>query len=180
MKSNDTLTSQIQQHFKSGPKNWDSLVHAHGLGPSIARFITPLIIGIIMTTVCPMDSKSAGANIPARPPPYAFGIVWFSLYILLGISWAMTGLSDNQILGDVVFSTNVVLMALWVIIYSCLGNKKGALYVLLVIVMAGFALFGCTTGVATALIAPYVGWIVFALMLNYTEVNESADHRSLR
>lgn len=176
MKSDDTLASQIQQHFASGPQKW---------GPSIARFVTPLVIGIIMAAVCPMDSKSSGITqgghvIPARPPGYAFGIVWFSLYILLGASWAMTGQSDHHILGDVVFSTNVALMALWIIIYSCLGNKKGALYVMLAIVMAGFALFSCTTGVATALVAPYVGWIVFALMLNYTEVNESGAHASIR
>lgn len=144
-------------------------------GPTIVRLLTPLIIGSVMAGVCPINSKLAGASIPARPPGYAFAIVWFSLYILLGFSWVMTGNSNQQILGDVVFSSNVILMALWVLVYSCFNNKKGALYILLVIVMAAFALFSCTSGVATVLIAPYVGWVLFALMLNYTEVNQMKE-----
>lgn len=139
---------------------------------TVARFLAPLLIGMIVAAICPMSSKS-GSNIPARPPGYVFGIVWITLYILLGISWARTGFTQNQIPGDVVFSINVALMATWVITYSCVGNKKASLYVLLMLLMAALALFGCTNGINTILIAPYVGWVVFALMLNYSDVNLS-------
>ncbi len=137
---------------------------------TVARFLTPLIFGIIMSTSCPM-SKESGSAIPARPPGYVFGIVWFCLYILLGTSWALTGKSTNHITGDILFSLNVVLMLLWVIVYSCMNNTKGALFVLLALVMSSIALLGCTSGISTILIAPYIGWIIFALMLNFTEVN---------
>ena len=54
------------------------------------RLATPLTIGLIVGSICRIKPDS-GASIPARPPGYLFGIIWFIIYILLGVSWAMTG-----------------------------------------------------------------------------------------
>jgi tryptophan-rich sensory protein len=130
----------------------------------------PLLIGTIAGSICAVKSSS-GSNIPARPPGYVFGLVWFTLYILMGISWFLTSKTENHVLADVVFSINLVLICLWLYFYGCRDDKRAGLYILLALSMSAIALLGCTTGLSTVLIAPYIGWVLFALLLNFTEIN---------
>ena len=134
------------------------------------RLYIPLLSGYFMTWICPM-TKNAGANINARPPAYIFGIIWPILYILLGYSWVML---ENYKYTDNLFCFNILLGALWIYNYSCINNKKNALYVLLAMILASLYLilysFENEPSVSYYIL-PYIIWLLFALMLNFKEVN---------
>jgi translocator protein len=133
------------------------------------RFYLPLISGYFMTWLCPMIN--AGNNIKARPPAFVFGIVWPILYLLLGYSWVML---ENYKYTDIIFGINILLGVLWIYNYSCISNKKNALYILLSMILGGVYLLLYSfenEPQISYFIAPYTVWLIFALMLNFKEVN---------
>ena len=145
--------------------NWN-ILNSH-------RLYIPIISAYFMTYFCPM-TKEAGKNINARPPAYVFGIVWPILYLLLGYSWVMLHEKKHSNT-DMIYALNLILGALWIFTYSCNKNKKIALFILLAMVLASLYLifhsFELNPNI-TYLVAPYTVWLLFALMLNFKEVND--------
>ena len=136
------------------------------------RGLVPILSGALGTLICRVPKSSAG-KINARPPAYMFGVIWTILYICIGISWAFLARSNKTTwLIDLLFSINIFLTFLWIILYSCKGLKKAGLYILAFVFVSTITLLNIARDSFTFyLLAPYIGWVLFALMLNFTEVN---------
>ena len=127
--------------------------------------IVPLIAGFLTSFVCPM-TKNEGSTVAFRPPGFVFGIVWPILYILVGLSWYY---SHNPII-NILFIINTFLCCMWLVFYSCLGNKIYALWDLFLLQLCNlfiiFYLVQQRKFTSVYLLLPYVMWIIFAIVLS--------------
>jgi len=138
--------------------------------------LTPIATGYATSAICGMN-RDAGKSVKARPPGWVFAVVWPVLYLLIGYSWA--SLYRDGVWVNILFALNTLALILWIVVYSCADNKRGGLYVLLISVVLALMLWGycCQRGgnwstrLPVYLLTPYVGWLIFALLLNFNEVN---------
>lgn len=143
------------------------------LALDLLRLFVPIAIGFLAGWLCPV--KDAGAAIPARPPPYVFGIAWAILYILIGIAWVYASRTNRMY--DIAFPALVIVLAAWSYTYGCRSNERGALYVLLLsllitlMILVSMTVDGNRFGLC---LVPLVVWLIFAGMMNYTIVNETS------
>ena len=131
--------------------------------PLITGFLTGLIFNV---------GKSAGSSVKSRPPPIVFGIIWPILYLLIGWSW-VSSRQKNKPLIDIMYVILIGLLCLWIIVYKY--NKKLALYVLTTSLTSTLTLIVYNTNRdnrAAVLLVPLFTWLLFATMLNNTEVNQ--------
>jgi len=135
----------------------------------------PMITGYIAGFVC-SPGKNAGYKIAARPPGYVFGIIWPILYLSIGYSWYLTRKKAPKMLTDILFSTNTLISAAWLILFGCLNTKRIALYDLIALIASTLILIIFSlkySTLASCLLAPYLAWLIFAQKLNYSIVNKS-------
>ena len=111
---------------------------------------------------------------PYNPPNWVFGPVWTTLYVLMGIAawlvWRRRGEGVDVRPGLVLFAVQIVLNALWSIIFFGLKSPGPAFAELVVLWGAIFAtmlLFLRTSIAAGILLVPYLVWVSFAGVLNY-------------
>tara|TARA_Y100000996_G_scaffold4400_1_gene4064 strand:- start:2837 stop:3277 length:441 start_codon:yes stop_codon:yes gene_type:complete len=134
------------------------------------RLFFAMILGYIVSMNCKMG-KGSGNNVKFRPPSYLFGIVWPILYILLGISWINSYKGNKNI--DLLFIILSLLLAIWIIVYSCMKDKKNAIFILLLILLSIVSLMILIPQKSKLYLAPLLVWILFATFLNTTEVQNS-------
>tara|TARA_B100000575_G_C23031584_1_gene593899 strand:- start:554 stop:994 length:441 start_codon:yes stop_codon:yes gene_type:complete len=134
------------------------------------RLFFAMILGYIVSMNCKMG-KGSGNNVKFRPPSYLFGIVWPILYILLGISWINSYKGNKNI--DLLFIILSSLLAIWIIVYSCMKDKKNAIFILLLILLSIVYLIILIPQKSKLYLAPLLVWILFATFLNTTEVQNS-------
>ena len=91
---------------------------------SILKLILPFTLGTVSANLFPI--KKAGENIPFRPEPYVFRIVWPILYILIGYSWF---LNDNNNI-DILFLILNISLNSWLYFYNIRMDKNFAIYIL--------------------------------------------------
>lgn len=108
------------------------------------------------------------------PPPWIFGPVWTILYALMAISvwlvWRSGGFRTNRTALSL-FIVQLLLNALWSWLFF--AWLRGALafadtVLLLVIIVATIVLFWRVSLLAGALLIPYLLWVSFASVLNYS------------
>ena len=109
------------------------------------------------------------------PPNWIFGPVWTILYTLMGIALFLVwrkGLADKAVKGAVViFLVHLAANSLWSVIFFGLHNLLLAfleiliLWLLIVIVTAKFYKINKT---AAYLLVPYILWVSFASVLNFS------------
>lgn len=121
---------------------------------------------------------------PALYPPAAtFGIVWSVLYLLMGAALAMVVTARGASVRGAalaLFAVQFTLNLLWSPLFFALHRIGAALVLLLVLdvaVIACLALFYRVRPLAAALLVPYLGWCLFATLLNwqFLEANPGAD-----
>ena len=138
---------------------------------NILRLLFAMILGfgINMIPRCKMTPK-AGQTVKFRPPSYIFGIIWPILYILFGLSWifAKQKMKTRQV--DILFALQAVLLTSWIVVYSCLSNKKGGIYVLLLNILVLMIIIMLVPLKSQLMLVPLLVWILFALLLNIFEV----------
>lgn len=138
---------------------------------NILRLLFAMILGfgINMIPRCKMTPK-AGQTVKFRPPSYVFGVVWPILYILFGLSWifAKQKMKTRQV--DILFALQAVLLTSWIVVYSCLSNKKGGIYVLLLNILVLMIIIMLVPLKSQLMLVPLLVWILFALLLNIFEV----------
>jgi len=108
------------------------------------------------------------------PPAGLFGPVWTILYTMMGIAawlvWRAGGLAANRLaLG--LFFAQLGLNALWSWLFFTwhLGGLAFAeILVLWLFILATLIAFWRVRPVAGALLAPYLIWVTFAAILNFT------------
>ena len=110
---------------------------------------------------------------PYTPPNWAFGPVWTTLYILMGISvflvW-QNGLATNgALLAFTLFWIQLALNALWSIIFFGMKSKGGGVITIIVLWLLILATMITSFRVsewAGALLIPYIVWVSIASYLN--------------
>jgi len=107
------------------------------------------------------------------PPNRAFGPVWTSLYILMGISVFLVwqkGLSTNgALLAFVLFWIQLAINALWSVIFFGMKSKGGGVMTIIVLwllILATIVSFFRVTVWAGGLLIPYIVWVSIASYLN--------------
>ena len=116
----------------------------------------------------------AGLKKPLYTPPnWAFGPVWTTLYILMGISVFLVwrnGLATNGVLlAFTLFWIQLAINALWSIIFFGMKSKGGGVITIIVLwllILATMTTSFRVSGWAGALLIPYILWVSIASYLN--------------
>jgi tryptophan-rich sensory protein len=136
-------------------------------------FILPAIICYSITAFCKIGEKS-GSAVKFRPPPQVFGIVWPCLFLLFGLSWAIAMRNcKNKILCLITYILTTISLALWIYIYGCQKSKKGASWVIILIITFALMCFAQGNDISKVLLAPLIAWCSFAQIMNTTEAQNS-------
>jgi tryptophan-rich sensory protein len=117
----------------------------------------------------------AGLRKPAwNPPNWLFGPVWSALYTMMGVAawliWRRGGFAAN---GPALrcFLAQLALNALWSSLFFGLRRPGLALIEILLLwlaIAATLALFWRAQRAAGLLLVPYLAWVSFASVLNFT------------
>jgi tryptophan-rich sensory protein len=108
------------------------------------------------------------------PPGFVFGIVWPVLYALLGMALALIlaePASDRRRVGLILFALQMVLNFAWSPIFFAghdIRLAKIVIFVMAVLAAAAAGQFFRLRAIAGWLMAPYLGWLVFAATLTAT------------
>lgn len=105
-----------------------------------------------------------------RPPNWAFGPVWITLYTLMGTSlyWVLDKKKIKTPLS--LFGVQLILNAIWSIIFFGLQNPFYAfieITILWIVILLTIISFYKISRKAGLILLPYIIWVTAALVLNY-------------
>lgn len=109
-----------------------------------------------------------------NPPGWIFGPVWTTLYILMGIAaWRVSLAKPSPLRRTalIVFVAQLALNAAWSGIFFGLheiGWALADLATLWVLILATIVLFARLSRLSAVLLLPYLAWVTFAGVLNFT------------
>lgn len=118
----------------------------------------------------------AGLNKPwFNPPGWIFAPVWTLLYILMAVSFFLIwkgGLSESERRhAAIAFGVQLFLNALWTPVFFGLrlpGTAFGVIIILLAAIVYTTYLFRRHSKLAGVLLYPYIVWVAFAALLNFS------------
>lgn len=144
----------------------------------IISLAIPLAIGATsgFFTVSGVESWFQTINKPTwNPPNWIFGPVWTTLYVMMGIAffiiWKSEIRSELKKSAIVLFAVQLVLNFFWSFIFF---NQHEIGWALVEIIIMWFFIlftifaFGNISKTAAWLMVPYISWVSFATILNYT------------
>jgi benzodiazapine receptor len=120
---------------------------------------------------------------PMMPPGWMFGAAWTLLYILLGLSLAMVlharGAKDRK-RAVMLFAVQLVLNFAWSPVFFAFHQVQAALSIIAAMIVVDVAMVFVIWRIrmpAALLLYPYLGWLMFASVLNYQilTLNPNAD-----
>ncbi|NLG18193.1 MAG: tryptophan-rich sensory protein [Fibrobacter sp.] len=107
------------------------------------------------------------------PPSWIFGPAWTVLYALMGIAAFLV--SEKRVAGRrralILFAVQLFLNFLWTILFFGLRSPLAAfmeIVLLLTAIILTFAAFWPISRKAALLLIPYIFWVSFASVLNFT------------
>ena len=110
-----------------------------------------------------------------NPPAWVFGPVWTVLYLMMGVAaflvWRQGISADGVRVALVVFVVQLALNGLWSILFFGMQSPGWALVEIVVLWLAigvTIRLFWVVVPAAGALLLPYLAWVSFAAVLNFT------------
>jgi len=144
----------------------------------LIAIIIPVAIGATsgFFTVSGVESWYQTINKPTwNPPSWIFGPVWTTLYIMMGIAfflvWKSPAKPDVKRNAIILFAIQLTLNFFWSFIFFNQHQIGWALVEIitmwLFILLTIFA-FGNISKTAAWLMVPYISWVSFATILNYT------------
>lgn len=106
------------------------------------------------------------------PPPYVFPITWTILYVLIGLSSYLIHRSrdDHKESALILYYFQLIINFAWPITFFNYQNFLLALAILIALnisVIILIRMFYKIRPIAAYLLLPYLGWILFALYLNF-------------
>tara|TARA_B100001093_G_C26739991_1_gene976196 strand:- start:330 stop:770 length:441 start_codon:yes stop_codon:yes gene_type:complete len=136
-------------------------------------FFLPLIIGFGTGMICRTKS-SAGSIVKFRPPPWVFSVVWTLLYLMIGLSWVLSlRVGQSQLLSNVLYISLIFILSLWLVLYSCMDQKKWALAIMVLALMVTLVTYTMVPSViAKGLLVPLFVWLLYALLISVFEVQK--------
>lgn len=140
--------------------------------------LLPQLAGIIgsLFTTSSMPTWYVNLNKPSfNPPNWIFGPVWITLYILMGISvylvWQEVEKNKESEKATNLFWIHLIFNASWSIIFFGLKNPALAfidIIIILVFIIILMVKFWKINKYSTYLLVPYLLWVSFATVLNYS------------
>ena len=134
------------------------------------RLLFFMAIGYLLYLIPLCKTTDSGDNVKFRPPPITFMIVWPMLYLMFGISWIFTYVKYKKVWVDIIFAIVSTVITSWIVFYSCLSNKLAGVYVLLLSICLLLLLINIVKIKSRLLLIPLLSWLLFALLMNTTEV----------
>lgn len=144
----------------------------------IIAIAIPLLIGATsgFFTVTGVDSWYQTINKPSwNPPNWIFGPVWTTLYVMMGIAlflvWKEDISTELKKIAIAFFIVQLILNFFWSFIFF---NQQQPGWALVEIVIMWFFIlltifaFAQVNKTAAWLLVPYISWVSFATILNYT------------
>jgi tryptophan-rich sensory protein len=134
--------------------------------------ILPVIIGFFIGSFTKPDKWYEKLNkSPLTPPGYVFGIVWFFLYIIIGISYFIA-LKDRPLNDWIIpFSHLIINFSYSIIIFRLHLLFLSYLIVLLTLLSAIYITYKFyyydKSKIAFGLMIPYIIWLLFANFLGF-------------
>ena len=112
---------------------------------------------------------------PFNPPNWVFGPVWGTLYTLMGISAFLVwrhGLKDRRVrIALSIFLAQLILNSLWSIVFFGAHSLLGGLPIIVLLwvaILLCILTFWRISKAASALLIPYILWVSFATVLNFS------------
>ncbi|MFW6061809.1 MAG: TspO/MBR family protein [Planctomycetota bacterium] len=139
----------------------------------VAICYVPALIGYIASPEMGGAWYDALAKPDWTPPPWTFGTAWTALYAMMGLAaWLVWRCRDRANVRPalIAFGVQLALNAAWTPLFfgaHLIGAAFVELLVLLAAVVVTVVLFSRIRAMGTWLLVPYVGWLVFAALLNY-------------
>ena len=148
--------------------------------------ITKLIISIVICQLAgvigsffTMDAIPVWYDTLAKPsfnpPSSVFGPVWIFLYLLMGISLFLVwkeDLKNKQVkTAFMIFMIQLVFNAAWSIVFFGMRSTAGGLVVIIILwilILITTLKFMKISKTAGMLLVPYLLWVTFAAILNYS------------
>ncbi len=140
--------------------------------------LIPLLVGAISGyfTSSGVNGWFAVANKPwFNPPNWIFAPVWTTLYLLMGIAlflvWRSEADKTIKQTAIILFAVQLTLNFFWSIIFFKLQQPGWAFAEIIcmwVIILLTILWFGKISSTAAWLLVPYISWVSFAAILNYS------------
>ena len=162
------------------------------LRASLLRWALVLVPGVLLLGFLSGALAGSGAGNPwfaglvkpeLFPPPATFGIVWSILYALIGFALALIVTARGaagRSAAIAAFAVQLALNLAWSPLFFGMHQITAALMLLAaldVAVLITVALFWKVRPFAGVLLLPYLGWVLFATLLNwqFLEANPGVD-----
>ena len=140
--------------------------------------LIPLLVGAISGyfTTSGVNGWYALANKPwFNPPNWIFAPVWTTLYVLMGIAlflvWRADADKTIKQTAIILFAVQLTLNFFWSIIFFKLQQPGWAfaeIILMWVMILLTILWFGKISSAAAWLLVPYICWVSFASVLNYS------------
>lgn len=139
----------------------------------IAATFTVSILGGLATASSVDSWYQTLAKPSFNPPEWIFGPVWTTLYIMIAVSgwrvWRKIGFTDARAFA--IYGIQLTLNLMWSVLFFGL-NAVGAAFLELALlwlaIAATLVLFLKHDRLAALLLAPYLAWVSFAGLLNFS------------
>lgn len=140
--------------------------------------LIPVLVGVVsgFFTQPGVEGWYAVANKPSfNPSNWIFAPVWTTLYILMGIALFLVWKSDAEKnikqTAIILFGVQLALNFLWSILFFTMHQPGWALaevIMLWLMILLTIIWFGKINSAAAWLLVPYICWVSFASVLNYS------------
>ncbi len=140
--------------------------------------LIPLLVGAVagLFTSSGVNSWYAIANKPwFNPPNWLFAPIWTALYIMMGIAFFLIWRTDSdksiKQTAMIFFVAQLVLNFFWSLIFFKLQQTGWAfaeMSIMWLMILFTIIWFGKISSTASWLLVPYICWVSFALILNYS------------
>lgn len=138
----------------------------------------PLVVGATsgFFTMTGVESWYQTINKPSwNPPNWVFGPVWTTLYILMGVAlflvWKADTSAELKKIAISLFAVQLVFNFFWSFIFFYLQQPGWAvleLAIMWIFILLTIFAFAQVSKTAAWLLVPYISWVSFAGILNYT------------
>ena len=150
-----------------------NLRHGLKLVASVGVCLLAGALGSVFTSLSVPAWYATLIKPPLNPPSWVFGPVWTVLYVLMGVSlflvWQRYTKSGHARRTMLVFSQQLVLNALWSVMFFGLHEIGLALIVIILLwleIARTIYMFRTVSKTAAYLLVPYLLWVSFAAYLN--------------
>jgi translocator protein len=140
--------------------------------------LIPLLIGFTASffTTAAVDGWYLTVNKPTfNPPNWLFMPVWTTLYVLMGIAlylvWSSNAAEGLKRTAIILFAVQLTLNFFWSIIFFYahqLGWAFVEIIAMWLMILLTIIWFGKISSTAAWLLVPYICWVSFASVLNYS------------